>query len=483
MIKGYSYTYEESRMNDAEPIRLQIQCRPEVAEKIIALLERESHPEITTTAEELEEQERHLLKQAHELCGLIMEKQIQHSIDSDIGREAQHQILQAIPHKMRDKGQEEVRLRTCCGFEVTVRVSYYTRKTKRWGKKRYAGLYPGLLALGIHERCTPGLASEISLLAGMLGSLEEARQVLVERGIDLNIKVVRRIAYRFAQRARAAQQVMELDFGPGVAGRRVAISADGGRTRIREKKRGKKTAKGRNRFRGAWREPKLFIIYVVDTEGKLDRSFMPIIDALIRGPDAMFKLLHAYLGQLNLSAADQVLFIADGAPWIWNRIPDLIKRLGLAPDQVHQLIDFYHAVEHLGKVASLRKGWSSKQRKSWLRKHRTLLLQGHVEKVISAVKVICRGRNSQAIRTQRNYFIKNSTRMAYKRLRALKMPIGSGCVESAIRRVVNLRLKGPCIFWCKENAEAILLLRCYWKAGRWNMLKNMANTFVPESYA
>jgi hypothetical protein len=470
-------------MNNAEPITLQIKCRAEIAEKIVAILERENNPQLRTTTEALEELETDLRKHANELCGLVVEKQIQHSIDSEEGREAQRQIIQAHPYKMVDKGKEEVRLRTYCGFEVTVRVSYFTRKGNRRGKKRYPGLYPGLLVLGIHERCTPGLASEISMFAGMLGSLEEARQVLAERGIDLNIKTVRRIAYRFAERARTAQRVLELDFGPGVAGRKVAISADGGRTRIREKKRGKKTAKGRNRFRGAWREPKLFIIYVVNAEGKLDRSFMPIIDALIRGPDAMFKLLHAYLIQLNLSEADRILFIADGAPWIWNRIPDLIKRLGLEPDQVHQLIDFYHAVEHLGKVASLRKGWSSKQRKSWVRKHRNLLLQGHVDKVISAVKAICRGRSSKAIRTQMDYFVKNSARMAYDRLRALKMPIGSGSVESAIRRVVNLRLKGPCIFWCKENAEAILLLRCYWKAGRWNMLKHMANTFVPEAYA
>ncbi len=470
-------------MNNAEPITLQIECRAEVAEKIVAILALENEPKIATTAEELEVREKELVKQAHELCGLIAEKQIQHSIDSEKGREAQRQIVQAYPYKLLDKGKQAVRLRTCCGFEISVRVSYFTRKGNRRGKRRYPGLYPGLLILGIHERCTPALASEISLLAGMLGSLEEARQVLAERGIELNIKVVRRIAYRFAERARTAQRVMELDFGAGVAGRRVAISADGGRTRLREKKRGKKTAKGRNRFRGAWREPKLFIIYVVDADGKLDRSFMPIIDALIRGPDAMFKLLHAYLSQLNLSEADRVLFIADGAPWIWNRVPDLIKRLGLAPDQVHQLIDFYHAVEHLGKVASLRKGWSSKQRKSWLRKHRNLLLQGHVEKVISAVKAICRGRSSSAIRTQRDYFVKNSARMAYQQLRAIKMPIGSGSVESAIRRVVNLRLKGPCTFWCKENAEAILLLRCYWKAGRWNMLKRMANAFVPEAYA
>ncbi len=470
-------------MNNEQLVTVQIQCRPEIAEKLVAIVERDNDPQITATPEGLEELENTLLKQAHELCGRILEKQIQHAIDSEEVREAQRQILQSMPYKMADKGKEKVRLRTCCGFEVRVRVSYFTRKGNRRGKRRYPGLYPGLMVLGIHDRCTPGLAAEISLLAGMLGSLEEARQVLAERGIELNIKVVRQITYQFAQRARTAQRVMELDFGPGVAGRKVAISADGGRIRLREKKRGKKTAKGRNRFRGAWREPKLFIIYVVDAEGKLDRSFMPIIDALIQGPDAMFKLLHTYLSQLNLTQADQVLFIADGAPWIWNRIPSLIKRLGLASEQVHELIDFYHAVEHLGKVASLRKGWSVKQRKSWVRKHRKLLLQGHVDQVISAVEAICRGRNSKAIRTERDYFVKNNARMAYKRLRAIKMPIGSGSVESAIRRVVNLRLKGPCIFWCKENAEAILLLRCYWKAGRWNMLKNMANTFVPEAYA
>ena len=73
--------------------------------------------------------------------------------------------------------------------------------------------------------------------------------------------------------------------------------------------------------------------------------------------------------------------------------------------------------------------------------------------------------------------------MGYARLKANHWPIGSGAVESAIRRVINLRPKGPCTFWRKENAEAILLLRCYWKAGRWNLLKHLANSFVPEAYA
>lgn len=90
--------------------------------------------------------------------------------------------------------------------------------------------------------------------------------------------------------------------------------------------------------------------------------------------------------------------------------------------------------------AALRKSWSTKERKAWVR----LLLQGRGEQVVRA---ICQGRNNKAITTERNYFVRNQHRIAYPRLKALQLPIGSGAVESAIRRVVNLRLKGPCICW------------------------------------
>ena len=142
------------------------------------------------------------------------------------------------------------------------------------------------------------------------------------------------------------------------------------------------------------------------------------------------------------------------------------------------MIDFYHAVEHLGKVAALRKSWSAKERRRWIRKHRCLLLKGHVEQVVAAVRTLCRGRHSKAVTTERNYFIRHQQRMAYPTLKALNLPLGSGAVESAIRRVVNLRLKGPCLFWYRENAEKMLMLRSYYKAGRWNLLKRMANSHL-----
>jgi hypothetical protein len=441
------------------------------------------NPRSVQSPEALEKLEQEIRCLSEELAALITGRQIQHSLDSEPLQEAQSKLLREWPHRLQNHDSEGVWVRTAGGHRIWVKARYFRRKGNRSGKRRYRGFYLGLLLLGINERCTCGFAAEVSLLAAMLGSLAEAREVLAERGVRLDIKALRRITYRFSERARLTQRLQGLGFEETVAGRRVVVSMDGGRIRLKEKKRGRKTAKGRSRYNGAWREPKLFIIYVVNAEGKMERSFMPIMDANLRGPDTLFQLLRSYLEQLGITEAEHVLFVADGARWIWNRIAALVHGLGLKSEQVHEMIDFYHAVEHLGKVAGLRRSWTARQRKIWIRKHRKLLGQGQVEKVIDAVKQICRGRNSKGIRTERDYFVRNIARMAYARVRALGLPVGSGSVESAIRRVVNLRLKGPCIFWCKENAEAILLLRCYWKAGRWNQLRNRANLLVTEAYA
>ena len=441
------------------------------------------NPRLVQSPEELEKLEREIRDLTEKLAALMTGRQIQHSLDSEQLQQAQSKLMTEWPHRLQNHDSEGVWVRTASGYEIWVKARYFRRKGNRSGKRRYRGFYLGLLLLGINERCTSGFAAEVSLLAAMLGSLAEAGEVLAERGARIDIKVLRRITYRFSERARLTQRLQGPGFEETVAGRRVVVSMDGGRIRLKEKKRGRKTPKGRARYNAAWREPKLFIIYVVDAEGKMERRFMPIMDANLRGPDTLFKLLRHYLGQVGITAADQVLFVADGARWIWNRISVLVHGLGLKPEQVHELIDFYHAVEHPGKVAGLRKSWTARQRKIRVRKHRRLLRQGQVEAVIDAVKEICRGRNSKGIRTERDYFVRNLSRMAYARIRALGLPIGSGSVESAIRRVVNLRLKGPCIFWCKENAEAILLLRCYWKAGRWSQLKRQANLLVPDAYA
>lgn len=452
------------------------------ARQIQALLDEfqqmQEAPRLVTSPEELDALEREIGQRTDHLSSLLLGFHLQQTLDSEALQGEQNLLVSHWPKPLKNDGRVQVWVRTARGHRVPVWVTYYRRQGPRRRGKRYAGLYAGLVLLGIYDRCTPTLAAEASLLAAMLGSLDEACDVLAQRGVNLDIKTLRLIAYRYAARARVEQQIGSPAFEETLAGRRVVVSSDGGRIRLREPKRGPKTSKGRRRYTGAWREPKVLLIYVVDAEGRREARFAPVMDATLKGPDAVFALLRTYLQRLGITQADQVLFIADGAPWIWKRVPCLVQALGLAAHQVYELLDFYHAVEHLGQVAAQRKDWSAKARSRWRTRQRRLLLRGEVEQVITAVRAICRGRNSKAIRTHRDYFIKNQHRMAYAELKAKKLPIGSGAIESAVRRVVNLRLKGASIFWCRQSAEAILLLRSYYKAGRWNMLKYMATSHL-----
>lgn len=433
-------------------------------------------PKLATSPDELEALECDIRHHTDRLGSLLVGHHLQASWDCDALQVEQDLLVSQWPKPLQNDGKVTVWVRTAQGVAVPVRVTYYRRKGKRRAGQRCAGVYGGLVLLGIYDRCTPALAAEVSLLAAMLGSLEEAREVLAARGVDLDTKTLRQIAYRFGARARLSQQLDDTVFDDTVSGRRVVVSSDGGRIRLRETKRGPKTKKGRRRYRGAWRAPKVLIIYVVDAQGKREAHFAPVMDATLKGPDAVFGLLRTYLQRLHITQADRVLFIADGAPWIWKRIPALVRTLGLEAEQVYDLLDFYHAAQHLAQVAARRKDWNAKARSRWRNHQRRLLLRGQVEAVIEAVRELCRGRNSKAIRQHRDYFVKNQSRLAYAELWAMGLPIGSGAIESTVRRVINLRLKGPSIFWCRASAEAILRLRSYYKAGRWKLLKRMATS-------
>ena len=362
---------------------------------------------------------------------------------------------------------------------MPVTTPYYREKHARRAKRR-PGLYPALVVLGIYDRCTPKLASDASRAVAMLSSLAEAQAQLRSDGIVLDIKTLRSTAYRYAARARAAQQSAACGLLDRVTGKRVVVSLDGGRVRVRRKKRGPKTKKGRNRFHTDWKEPKLLILYVVGDDGRPSQTWAPIIDGTLRGPEAVFALLLSYARQIGLNAADKVLFIADGAPWIWQRIQRLIAALGLSPTQVLGLIDFDHAAKQLSDAVKLRR-WSATQRTRWLNRTRGLLKRARVDEVITALRELCRGRTAGKFRTHLNYFLKNRHRFAYTTMVGLGLPRGSGAVESAIRRVINLRIKGASIYWLPESVDAILLLRSFYKSGRWNCLQRMAMTPVGVS--
>src|SRR5512132_2530427 len=384
-------------------------------------------------AQDVRAWERQIIDLTDRLSGLLLAEAMQRASDHPENIQKARSLTQGAGHTLKDQGRRDVTLRTACGV-VVVRVPYFSRNCDRARSGR--GMYPILLLWGMHDRCTAALASEVSKLVAMLGSFET------------------------------------------VEGRRVVLSVDGGRLRIRTTQRGPKTAKGRNRYRTDWREPKLLIIYVVNEQGQMDRDVLSVIDGTLDGPDAIFKLMEFYLRELGITKADQILFVADGARWIWNRVGTMLRRLGVKPDRIEAVVDFYHAVEHLGKIAALQRRWTGPERQKWTRRQRRRLLKGQVAEVQAAIDEVCGPRASQALKRERNYFKRNAgqKRMDYARLAALKLPIGSGAIESTIRRVVNLRLKGASIYWHKESAEAVLLLRSYYKAERWEHLEEQALT-------
>lgn len=437
-------------------------------------------PRVLRTAAELEAFEREVAEATDRVAALTVALKLQASLDSPELQAESAELAKASGRKMRHQGRREVEIRFARGGVVRLKVSYWSGK--RGGRKRGSGFYPGLVLLGIYEHCTPLLASDLAQLAAAAGSLAEAVAWLADHGVKIDIKTLRAVVYALAERARLQQQAQRMSFPEKVAGRRVAVSTDGGRIRIRRRKKGPKTKKGRSRYSTHWREPKLLIIYLVNEQGEIDRSFPVYLDGTLKGPDAIFGLLHYYLSQLQITQADQVVFVADGAAWIWERVGKLVAALGLRAEQVVEVIDFYHAVEHLGKVAALQPKWSAKQRKSWVRTQRKKLLAGQVDQVIEAIARLSAGRKSKLLDRELEYFRKHRQRMAYARVKELGLPIGSGAIESAVRRVVNLRLKGPGIFWERESAEAMLMLRAYHKAGRWKQLKEMA-FMLPETLA
>ena len=442
----------------------------EKALKEIDLIQKEKS--LVKTAEELEALERRIVEATDKLAGALVAQKVQASIYGEELKEEAALLVKRYPKKMKNQGIRDVTIRPSRGEPFTVKTTYFSQKGKR--KKNRVGFYPELILSGIHDHCTPLLASEVSLTTVVMSSFEEAETALADRGICLDVSTIRNITVRFAARSKAVQQSESYEFGETVDGRRVVISTDGGRIRIRKNKRGPKTKKGRNRYSTDWREPKLLIIYVVNNEGRMERKFCPFIDGTMKGPDAVFGLLRFYLSKLKLSTADQILFVADGARWIWTRVPQLLEDLGVQQKRAYELVDFYHAVEHLGKVAACCKSWSSGERTKWVKKHKKLLKEGKIRQVTDAITTLCRGRSSKEFRREREYFLRNQDRMNYHTIEGMGLPIGSGAMESAIRRVVNLRLKGPAIYWNVGTAEAMLTLRSYFKAGRWNMLKSQA---------
>jgi hypothetical protein len=194
-----STTIEESKMNHNLNHKYDNKADTRIQKIYLELEELRKNKKLITTPEELEAIEREIIILTNELASLILGQKLQESLDSEESFEAEKILIKGWSQRLKNEGKIKVNICTSTGTVVEISTRYYRRKCDRIKGKRSKGVYAGLVLLGIHERCTPGLASEIGILTTTLGSFAKVKQVLSEQGISLGIKVLQKIAYRYAE--------------------------------------------------------------------------------------------------------------------------------------------------------------------------------------------------------------------------------------------------------------------------------------------
>ena len=447
------------------------------------------------------ELERQVLKEAGQQADAILGHHVvQAHHDQVFVKQAVEAARSRHAGRRRHKGQRPTWVLLPGGTRCVVQTPYLRPVPRRRpGRKRSrrgptgVGVYPVLEALGIGDGVSPATRSQLALYTVQAGSYQEAVVLLAEHGLEVDPSTLRRVALSTAQadialRDGALEQARQVPIAPHgpLAGLRVRVSVDGGRVRTRLPRPGRRTKNGRHRFDTPWREPRVLLIDVLDRNGKADALRLPLYDVLLDDAEATVALVIGYLRLLGAAHAQVVEFIADGAEWIWHRSDKIRQEAEIPAKRWVEVVDFYHASEHLHDTVELCRDRTAGERQQWYEELRHVLRTdpAGVDKVIASLQPEARGRRARKMKDAIAYFEKHTQRMGYVALDRRHLPVGSGPVESAVRRVINLRFKAPSIFWEADTVADLMHLRAAFKAGRWDELTQrvLTQTFPAPSF-
>jgi hypothetical protein len=347
------------------------------------------------------------------------------------------------------KGRETLQVQ-CLFGTFPLRRDYYYHPAKKQGR------YPADAVLGLEVGYTPALARLICLEGADEPGYEKAQRHLAETGgIEVSARQIQRVVQRVG---RDAQVWQERAAQPGRCAAPVMyVSGDGTGVPMRRKelagRKGKQpdgTAKTRQAYLGC-----------VFTQHKTDAEGHPVRDHQSTTYVSSFKSIDAFGPCLRQEAvrrgmgdAGQVVLLIDGAAGLEHMGRDCFK------DAV-QIVDFYHALEHAGKVLEALIGRNHpdfKQRQScWAKR----LLKDQVASLMEETRQASADTpQSEAVEAALGYFERNRGRMQYGTFRQNGWFIGSGVVEAGCKTVIGARCKQSGMFWSEPGAENILALRC-----------------------
>ena len=213
--------------------------------------------------------------------------------------------------------------------------------------------------------------------------------------------------------------------------------------------------------RDGWREVKCGAVYWDDpVEGHQARYV-----GRIENCESSGQRLWYLACQHGLREAKEVVVIGDGAPWIWNQA-------ALRFPRAIQILDWYHASEHVWACANELYGEGNKKAKRWAKRMLDILYHQGGQVLL---KRLWRSHNAHGsppkpLTELIGYVTPNADRMNYPEYLADGLHIGSGPIEATCKRLVGGRLKGAGMRWSLQGADAILALRATWLNGTWTDL-------------
>jgi len=329
------------------------------------------------------------------------------------------------------------------------------------------GQFPVDVELDIENtEFSPGVR-RMQAIVGQEAPFDHGReQMKVLAGLEVTTKSVERTAEAIgadiAQREQAEiQKALQLEL-PVVAGepiRVLYVQMDG--TGVPVVKKETVGRQGKTEGQPAHtREVKLGCVF---TQTTWDKEGYPIRDpdsttytGAIESAEEFGRRLYAQAYRRGWSRALQKVVIGDGAEWIWNLV-------ALHFPGAIQIVDLYHARQHLWEVACKLYPNDQGKQKTWMKIHQKRLLdRGKIEKLVAALRSMESANREVAekIRTEANYFERNRERMRYPKFRRQHLFVGSGVIEAGCKTVVASRLKRSGMFWTVRGANAILGLRC-----------------------
>jgi hypothetical protein len=324
----------------------------------------------------------------------------------------------------------------------------------------------------VHTEFSPGVRRMQSLV-GQDASFDHGReQMLLLAGLEVTTKSVERVAESIgADIARQEQQEIEravqLDL-PMIVGEPVPIlyiQMDGTGVPVVKKE----TAGRKGKFDGLpahTREAKLGCVF---TQTKWDQDGYAIRDpdsttytGAIENAEQFGKRLYVEAWKRGWSRAEKKVVIGDGAEWIWNLAKEHF------PGAI-QIVDLFHARQHLWDLARLLYPNDTKRRNAWIGLHQKRWLdKGKIAKLVASLHSIQTTDPDVArkIRNEADYFATNAARMNYPKFRKQHLFVGSGLIEAGCKTVIGHRLKQSGMFWTVNGANSILALRCSHLNGR-----------------